>query len=370
MRKNLIEKIKRSVTVRNAGIPGYIREDLDLLVIIIALALFLRIYFAVIVDFSQNPTIMAELQELDAIILGGGWYAYHPPLQTLFLRIIYSLFGASNHQAVFVIQSVLSLVLVPAMYVTGRLICDRGAGILAAAISAIYPNFIYYNLTTHSDSLGMIIVALIMTTAVLHLADSGRTYISAVLIGIGILFKPLLAYMLPGMLLTARKKVLFIAISAVILAPWTIRNSVSLRRFVPVYYRSAFEIDLRKFEAKHEKWAAIHKIYFNASTALRKSRSTSLTAGDDRMRNSNYAAAYSYVIIMILGLTGIARYGRKEHLGIIAPVIGYVVLLIVLSDFKIKFRIYLEPLLILYTAVLVTRSGGFLRKKMTALKKR
>lgn len=365
MRKNILAKISQLVNVSKTGIPGYIREDLDILAIIFAVALFLRVYFAAVTEFSANPNVLNELNLLDEIALGGGWDVSHPPLYALFLRFVYAIFGASNHHAVFIFQGVLSSTVIILMYVTGRLMHGRDTGILAAAISAIYPNFLIYNLTIYPDSLGMIIVALIMIAVVLDVTETGRVCFSAAMIGIGILVKPLLAYLLPGMLITARKKILFIVVAAAILAPWTIRNSIVRKTFTPVYDKSAYKIDLRKFSAgKYEKWETVHLLYTNTSAALRKGWSGALTGEGGQMRNSNYASAYSYFIVMILGLTGMVRYGRREHFGIIIPIVGYIILLIVFSYFEIRLRMYFEPLLILYTAVFVTQVGGLLRRKI------
>jgi 4-amino-4-deoxy-L-arabinose transferase-like glycosyltransferase len=365
MGKNTLAKLKRFVNVRKTGIPGYIREDIDILAVILAVALFLRVYSAAVVDYSANPNTMAELRLFDEIALGAGWDDYHPPLYTLSVRLVYSIFGASGYRAVFVLQAVLSSALVPLMYVTGRLMHGRNTGILAAAITALYPNFMIYNLALSPGSFGMIVVALLMTAAVLDVTETGRACLSAVVIGIGMLVNPLLAYLLPGMLITARKKILFIVIAAAILAPWTVRNSVVRETFTPLYEKGAYEIDLGKFSAgKYENWATVHKLYFNASAVLRKGWSGPSSGDDGQMRNSNYAAAYSYFIIMILGLTAMIRYGRNEHFGIIVPIVGYIILLVVFSDFKTGFRMYLELLLILYAAILLVRLGGLLRQKI------
>lgn len=369
MSKNTPAKLKQLVNVRATGIPGYIRQDIDILAVIFAVALFLRVYFAAVVEFSPNPSVMDELKLFDQIALGGGWDNYHPPLYALFLRFVYAIFGASDHHAVFIVQGVLSSVVVPLMYVTGRLLHDRNTGILAAAISAVYPNFLIYNLTIYPDSLSMIIVVLILTATVLEVKETGRAVFTAVMIGVGILTKPLLAYLLPGMLITVRKRVLFIVIAAAILAPWTIRNSVVRRAFTPVYHKSAYKIDLRKFRAgRYDKWQIVHKLYYNASAALRKGWSGSLAGEDGQLRNSNYAAAYSYFIIMILGLAGMVRYGRRKDLGVIIPIGGYIVLLVIFSDFEIRYRMYLEPLLILYASISLIAFGGLLRRKIHAVR--
>jgi 4-amino-4-deoxy-L-arabinose transferase-like glycosyltransferase len=368
---NRIEKVEPPDKVRGFGIVGYIREDLDILSVIFVLALFLRIYLAVILVKTMSADLVSELEEIDKSVFGGGLNAMQPPLYALFLRIVYAIFGAYDHQVVFIVQGILSSVMVLFMYLTGRLLFGRGAGILAAAISAIYPNFIVYNLELNPDSISLVIVVLLMTTAVLQSVETGKAFLSAALIGVGILFKPLLVYFLPGMLLTVKKRILFIVLVVVILAPWAIRNSVVQGSFTPVYETSAYKVDLRHFTHRYQKWEAVHKIYSNCAEVLKRSWTSSYADDEDgRLRNSSYIATYSHVIIMLLGLAGIIRYRRREQLGAVAPVVGYLILLVVLSDFKIKYRIYFEPLLILYTAVIVSRLDFLIWKKMKSLRLR
>ncbi len=367
---NRIEKVEPPDKVRGFGVGGFIKEDLDILAVIFVLALFLRVYFAAMMEPGG-----ATVEEYSSpahtlwIKLTSGLGATQPPLHAMFLHIIYMIFGASDHQAVFIVQAALSSVIVPCMYATGRLLFDRAAGILAATISAIYPNFIVYNLELDPDAISLVIVVLLMTAAVINAAETNKAYLSAALISIGILFNPLLVYFLPGMLLTVKKRILFIALLVVILAPWSIRNSVVQKRITPVYGTGAYKVDVRHFTHRYDRWAAVHKIYFNCTAVLKRSWTSSFADDEDvRLRNSSYIATYSHVIVMLLGLVGIIRYRRREQLGVVAPVVGYLVLLVVLSDFKIKYRIYFEPLLILYTAVIVSRFDFPIWRRLKSLR--
>lgn len=372
MGKDHFKKIRRQfVSIRKLRIPAMIRDDIDILLIIFAAALFLRIYFAFVVNYSPNSTITDASKVFDGIALGDGWDTLHPPLYPFFLRVVYTFAGDSNHAAVCTIQGVLSSITVFFMYVMGRLLCDRAAGIAAAAISAAYPNFLIYNLTIYPDSLTMIVVVLIMAAAVTGMTEKRRAYISAALIGIGILVRPLLVYMIPGMILTSKKKVLFIAVAAALLAPWAVRNSVVRHGITPVYEGKAYEIDLRKFSARYEKWGPVHKLYYNASTILRKGWTGTISGDDGRQRrNINYIAAYGYLFVMICGLLGLARYYEREHRPLVWPILGYIFLLIPLTNVHLKQRIYIEPLWILYTAVFLTRTGEIVLKRLRAVRSR
>lgn len=368
---NRIERVKPPEKGHDYNIVSYIREDLDILSVIFVLALVLRIYYAAIAEFVMPADFIRGMVEIDKSVLGNGLNVIQPPLHALFLRIMYVIFGAANHRAVFMLQGVLSSVIVLFMYVTGRLLFGRKAGILAASISAVYPNFIIYNLGLNSDSISLVIVTLLMATAVIQAPESGKACLSAALISVGILFKPLLVYFLPGMLLTAKKRMMFIVVVFVILVPWAIRNSVVQGSFTPVYGKDAYKVNLRHFTRKYEKWAAVHKIYFNCATVLKRSWTSSFADDeDDRLRNSSYIATYSHVIIMLLGLIGIVRYRRKEQLGVVAPVAGYLILLVMLSDFRVRYRIFFELLLILYAAAVVSRFGSFIWNKVKSLRLR
>ena len=111
-------------------------------------------------------------------------------------------------------------------------------------------------------------------------------------------------------------------------------------------------------------WSTIHSYYYNTSTALRKGWHGALSRGDTNMRSLNYICAYSYLAIMILGIAGLARYIRKKHLAVVIPILGYIILLIALSSARIWFRIHIEPLVLLFTAIFAARCfEGFRAKR-------
>lgn len=371
MGSDYIKKTWRHIVgIRHLRIPTVLREDISLMAIIFAAALFLRVYFAIVVQYSPNRDILDKMSVFDGMALGKGWDAVNPPLYPLFLRVLYAFSGAFDHQAVFIVQGVLSSLIVIFMYVSGRMLCNRAAGVTAAAISAVYPNFLLYNIKVYPDSLAMIVVVLIMAAAMLRMREKRRACLWGALIGIGILVKPLLAFLLPGMILTSRKKVLVIAVAAAILAPWTIRNSIVRQSVTPVYGGAAYEIDLRKFSTRYEKWGPVHKLYYNASTLLRKGWAGSIDGAGGQKRNSNYIVAYAYLFVMICGLLGLARFYEKHHRPLVWPIMSYIVLLIPLCNVRLGHRIFIEPLWVLYSAVLLARIGELVLKKLQAARSR
>lgn len=352
---------QRSVTGLFLHFADYFKEDLRIISAIIGLALLLRILAAILIDYAPSPNIARDIALMDTFALGNTWDASHPPLYILFLRVVYAIGGGVNHRAVFIIQSVLNSFVVAFMFLIGRILCNRTTGVIAAALSAIYPNFIAYNLMAYPDSFGVGIVILLMAAVTIDVTGRLRTYIVSAIVGIGILVQPLLMYVWPGMLLTARKKLLLLGIVAAMLAPWAIRNSAARGGFAPVYEGSAYELDMRKYSYRRETWEPINSLYYNTSAALRKGQSGAFSMGESNLRNINYISAYAYNVIVLLGLVGMARYIRKKHLDFVVPILGYMLLVIALSNAQIRFRIHLEPLLLLYSAIFLARCYGGLR---------
>ena len=75
------------------------------------------------------------------------------------------------------------------------------------------------------------------------------------------------------------------------------------------------------------------------------------------VRNFNYINTYSYIIIMLIGMAGLIKYGNRENLRTMAPVLTYIVLLIFFTRIhdKIESRVLWEPMLIVYGAILIGR---------------
>jgi hypothetical protein len=100
--------------------------------------------------------------------------------------------------------------------------------------------------------------------------------------------------------------------------------------------------------------AFVDKVYENASVILTKG----FFPEDERTFPKTeigkaYIKAYSYVCIMLLGFVGMLRFYRKEQRVILVPVLTYVLLPVFLASFKLKHRAFVEPLFIVYLAILV-----------------
>ena len=69
-----------------------------------------------------------------------------------------------------------------------------------------------------------------------------------------------------------------------------------------------------------------------------------------------YAAAYMYVGLMIIGLYGILTRADRKRLILPAGVAGYLLLVLILSELRVRHRMPLEIILVPYASVVLVSS--------------
>jgi 4-amino-4-deoxy-L-arabinose transferase-like glycosyltransferase len=92
--------------------------------------------------------------------LDGTLSAYRSPLYPVFLGIVYVFAGELNYRAVYLVQSVLSLVTIISIYTIARRLFNPRAGWMAASIAAMYPPFVLFNITTMTESVSLVLATL------------------------------------------------------------------------------------------------------------------------------------------------------------------------------------------------------------------
>lgn len=319
--------------------------------IIFVCAAAIRVYVAL--ECSITPDL-GDMALFDKLAVEGGLNACHAPLYPLFLRVIYSIFGNYNYTSVFFVQGIVNAFLVVLIYKLAVKICNQTAGIIAASICAIYPNFIMYSLITSTESFSLVLVVLIMMTLVLQLSDGYKASISAVLVGSGILLEFSHLFFVPGLFVVLRKRRLFLLILACILMPWTIRNAVVHQGFVPVYDSIKCNFKLIQYVQARDGWDTVDYIYHNMSSVM--GRYWNYLENGRIISGKSvpyYISKYSYTILLALGLLGLARFFRKENLVVILPVLGFVGLHVLVSTFEQRFRVIIEPMLIVYLSIFI-----------------
>jgi 4-amino-4-deoxy-L-arabinose transferase-like glycosyltransferase len=194
----------------------------------------------VIVDEQHYVTIASNL------VAGHGFAAtpgeptsIRPPLFPGLLAGLWMAAGAIDFQLVRIVQVVLSALTAWLVYLLGRMVWSGPVGAGAAAVTWVYPSFIFFNVTILTETLFTLLLLLFLVVAVqLVKRPHTRTALAcgaalglatltrSVLWPLPVLLCPLLALAIEGSL--ARRAGLAVTVLlgfVVVIAPWAIRNT-------------------------------------------------------------------------------------------------------------------------------------------------
>jgi 4-amino-4-deoxy-L-arabinose transferase-like glycosyltransferase len=169
---------------------------------------------------------------------------FHPPLYPYFLAVPFSIFGTL--EAAKWVQAVVATLLIPAVGRIGTIVMGARAGLVAAAVAAFYPEVVWFSVHFWVENL--FLVLLWWAFERLFVADEagrrGPAIVGGLLWGLAILTRETGLYFLPVAALWlalsprregARSRAALFALTALlVVAPWTYRNWVAFRAFVPV----------------------------------------------------------------------------------------------------------------------------------------
>jgi hypothetical protein len=168
---------------------------------------------------------------------------FYPPLYPYFIAVFYSLFGSLA--AVKWAQVLLGALLVPAVGRAGARVFGERAGLLAAAWVAFYPDLVWFSVHFWSETLYLVL--LWWGFERLLAADRAPGWrpaaLAGVVWGLGVLVRETSLYATPlaALWLLARRgpgrrarAAAFLLAALLAVAPWTYRNWVVFRAFVPV----------------------------------------------------------------------------------------------------------------------------------------
>jgi 4-amino-4-deoxy-L-arabinose transferase-like glycosyltransferase len=218
--------------------------------LIVALLLGLGIRLAIVWHTPDlEPKIADELHyvELAESLVSGRGFAWasgeptslRPPLYPALVASIWTAAGERNHQAMRLVQIVLSLLTAALVFELGRRTVGASAAALAAALTWLYPDFIFLNSLILTETLfTLLLVAFVLLTVVLVQQPRGWTALAcgvalglatltrSVLWPMPVLLCPLLAVLLPldwkrRLLLPATVLLGFV----LVVTPWAIRNT-------------------------------------------------------------------------------------------------------------------------------------------------
>ncbi|UCD20215.1 MAG: right-handed parallel beta-helix repeat-containing protein, partial [candidate division WOR-3 bacterium] len=130
-----------------------------------------------------------------------------------------------------------------------------------------------------------------------------------------------------------------------------------------------YHFDLHKYYRIQDGWETLDKIYDDVSLVLTKGFFTGNTEEiDKKVLNMRYSEIYFFVFITLCGLAGLARYYVKRHRAITMLILGYIATVILLSMFTLRYRAYLEPYWIIYTAILLCGIGRSTREYVSRMR--
>jgi 4-amino-4-deoxy-L-arabinose transferase-like glycosyltransferase len=234
-------------------------DSLKPLLLIFLVSLIVRLLFGVLVmglgaapldDAAAYDQIATNLIEKHAYIQyhdNGVWYSFRAPVLPFLLAGLYSIFGHSL-AASRLLMILIGSLLPPAAFILTRHIFGRRAALVAGLIAALYPHFILYSnlLLTEAPLTLLVVVAMIFLVRFGRRGRMSDLALAGVMTGLGCLTKaPLLSFLpvaalwilIVGRARLARSAwggILFLAVTAAVISPWTYRNYLVHGEFVPI----------------------------------------------------------------------------------------------------------------------------------------
>jgi len=195
-------------------------------------------------------------------IAAGDWVGsgtfFQAPLYPYFLALVYRVFG-HHLSLVYWIQILFSIAGCYALYRAGRRMAGETVGLVAAALAAVYPVFIFYDLQLMKESFAVTLVCFLLWS----LAEGRRSgsggasaypwAVAGALCGLiallrenMLLVSPLLLLTIPGLRRHPRqaafKAALFIGALVAILLPVTLRNGLSSGSYLPTTFQGGVNL--------------------------------------------------------------------------------------------------------------------------------
>lgn len=358
------------------------RDAALLLIVFLALALRLILAF----DCTAVPDF-SDMETYNELALKGGISIVPPPGYPLFLRAIYTVFGPRNYTAVFVIQGIISALTVGLIFLVAEKVANFRTAVIASSIAAVFPNFLVYNLMTMSETLGLFLAVLIFYLLVSDLRDTVKAVAAALLLVAACSVRPVLIYFWPGILAGLKKRTVFIVATLLLVSPWVIysvsagkmtnrpgrafyktynlkSNGKQYVKFVDtplsrddlpnrVYFREAFDFIV------NNKWKTLDIIYNKAAMIF--SRGWDLHFMQRIVRNGGFwgfIMIYSFVPVMMLGMAGMIMDMDEKNRILAYLLISYLTAFVFLAIFKVRYRLLVEPVFIIFSAIFLDRVLG------------
>lgn len=338
---------------------------------------------------------------------------FYPPAYPYFIGSCLALFGSLA--AVKAAQALLSALLIPAVGRLGARLFGERAGSLAAWLTAVYPDLVWFSAHFWAETL--FLTLLYWALARLLDADAGRrepALAAGLLLGLAALTREPALYFVPVAVLflarAARTRSCAVALGLAALAtvaPWSVRNALVFDAFVPVSTFGPFNLWLgNSRESRQEVYAE----YARVSGRIAKYRYTQARAWEAiaarqpwwlleklrdelprfweadsqalaHLRRGAYGAVSGrsgrlaealfvipYLAALGLFALGLARAPGSPGARLLLVFVAYYVAIHVASHGFARFRLPVLPVLLLFAAAALTgpRSGVPWRRGVTA----
>jgi hypothetical protein len=351
-------------------------------VLILVASAAIRVHFAVRCDVAPD---YSDMEMYNEAALKPGFPMSLPPGYPLFLKATYAVFGSRNYRAVFVAQALISAMSVFLIYWVTRRIGGWRAGLTAAAVAAVYPDLIVYNLTTLSDTFGVLFVMILYAVLVSSINDRKKSLWAAIILGISFTFRPVFLFFAPGVLLSLKKRLAFVVAAAVVLAPlisYELIVGESFQRGARTFYKSynpksdgrhfgdTKSAELAANEAPggayiKAAWMNIRNNKVRVLESMFNKTKIFLSAGWDEFvmrpivgtgRGVAFVMKYAYIPVLLFGFIGMSRLYSSENRMIALPALSYLVFVLLFSIFKYRYRLVVVPVLIMYASMFFWRA--------------
>jgi 4-amino-4-deoxy-L-arabinose transferase-like glycosyltransferase len=196
---------------------------------------------------------------------------YRPPLYPYFIGATHALFGSLA--AVKLLQAALAALLVPALARLGRVAFDEATGLLAAGFAAFYPELVWFAAHFWSETVFMLLLWWALERLLAADAEASRAAAlgAGLLFGLAALTRETALYFTPlgaawlwrGTRPGGRARAAgYLLAALLVVAPWSYRNWVLFRAFVPV--STAGSLNLWQgntgmgWNEVRARWAGVH----------------------------------------------------------------------------------------------------------------
>lgn len=323
-----------------------------------------------------------------------------------FLAIVYTIFGKNNFASVLIVQSIVSSSLILIIFKISNYFFSTGASLLSASIVSIYPIFIYYSAIILSEILFLNLLYLAVLTVLVGGIRENTYYISAggIFFGLATLFRPVsllipilfLIYYLVTVPKTRRMVFtmgVFLSLFVLTIIPWIIRNNIYYEKQFILTSEFGYQIftsnnkyangagiwepDVKKeFDAYYKEFISEYKedkeiqsVYVKKAIeyAIENPKHYFLLMWKKFLRFWNLfpqtnkkihsvISVASYGILLPFSIVGFLTTIKEKKVWILHLIVIYFTILhCTISYGSIRFRLSIEPILIIFGSFALSR---------------